>query len=632
MLKDLIPQFAEVVKNNPRLIADNYELKEGIYIRIPLNIHFSEKKINYVIVGKKQDDIIGDNELLKWFKTMDRQSSVLRDDMNKSLDLPARKIHSTHAFTLFWKKDYVFGKDGEADTDTAKKHLIQFLETSIPKADDRIYELYPIKARKKAEREAEERIRDTYFKTNFKELFDYSTSKNRAEQKQQVIYFWKENFEIVFDIIRNLVKQYNVKNYIKVFFDLPIHIYEQENDLYLLPRIFNANSYNELLQNNIIGLPAYDVSMNAKKPFLEMKTRKTDVPTRVTLEEAHVMKDFYQWLQRQGKFREIDLPFHELFGPGSGQTEKSRDVAKGAYYLSLDKNGSIDYYENVPFSPNETWTLNIENILERKEKAGQTFVIKSYEPIYKKKSLREVINKLFFNGYMPRNLLDQEAPKAVENIFTIEMVSIYTITRQALFDYLVKDTKETIRPFVKKYALKLIENQILQTTKGLSFQKQADAYHLYLALLKDIEKEEGAEMSDKIKSVYDTLKSKLQQNEGIVVCESDKEFFFLAGQLGYYLLSQSEVAIQNKNYGLAEPILKARNALTLQNKLSELFDTYKHAIRMNYGVFNQAMAMVQGYETDAKIVGHNRHMLIAGLCANNLFYQKSEINENKGDE
>lgn len=631
MLKDLVPQFSEVLVESPRIVEDNYELKEGIYIKLPFSKNFSKETIEYRVVEKQRELEVHDT-LLKWFHTADRLSSVLNDDMNKCLDLPGKKVHSTNAFTLFWKKDYLFGKGGEAETNEAKQHFLNFYQKNIPKVDERLLELYPIKARKKAEKEAAELERATFFNTHYQSLMTYLSSEERLNKRKQIKQFWEQHFDEVTECIRDLVKEHKVTNYIKIFFDVDLKAYVQEYEIYTLPRIFNVNEFNELLNNEIVGLPAYDVSMNAKKPFFEMKTRKTEVPTRVSVKEALRIKDFYQWLQQKGKFKEITLPFHEPFGPGTGKKGTAKSVAKGAYYLSLDKNGSIQYFENVPFEPDESWSMVIDNVLERKEKVDDVTVIKAYEPLYKKSALRVVINKLFFNGFMPNNLLEPEAPKPKENIFTVEMVSIYMMTKQALFDYIVKDTKATIEPFIKKYSLQLIENQILQTVQGLRFHKVADAFHLYLALLKDFDYEEGTKMENHLKQVYNSLKDKLQEKDEIVFCENDAEFFFLAGQLGYYLLSQSAAEKENKNYGLAEPILKARNVQILQNKLNDLFDTYKHAILTKYVAFNNAMTMVQGYETNAKIVGNNRSMLIAGLCANNLLYQKSEKSEDKGDE
>lgn len=628
MLKDLVPKFARIVEENPTILIDNYELKDGLYIKLSLDKQISVTDKDFLVISKKDKNPMHKSELLRWFKKADSLSSVLQDSMNKAVDIPAKKIHNTNYLSLFAKKDYLLGVESNGSTDEVKNHLFHFLQVNLPKSEGRLLDLYPITAKSKKERLIQEENRSHYFQNHYPELMAYLSSDERTIKQQLVSRFWEENFETVFTKIRELVTEYRVSNYIKLFFDVDESEYEKEYEAYVLPRIYNVNDYNQLVEGEIVGLPAYDVSMNSKKPFFELKTTKAKVPTMTSLEDALTIKNFYQWLQKQGKFKELTLPFHELFGPGTS-SERARNVAKGAYYLSLDKNGSIQYFDNTPFEPKSNWTLNIENVLDIQEKRDTNWVTKSYPTIEGKRGLRQGISKLFFSNFMPNNLLDGEAPKAKEGVFTTEMVSAYVMTRQALFDFLVKDTNETIRPFLKKYSLQLIENQLLKTTEGLKYKKVADAFHMRLALLKKIEDREGIELSDQIKDIYVMLKEKLSMKRDLIVCENDKEFFFLAGQLGYYLLSQTGTA--NRSYGIAEPILKARNPQVLKNKLADLFDTYKHAIRYDYVAFKSAMAMVQGYETNAKIEGANKNMLLAGLLANNLFYQKAETKLNEGD-
>ncbi|MCJ7840941.1 hypothetical protein MUB24_08500 [Lederbergia sp. NSJ-179] len=627
MLKDIVPQISETVQKNPTFLFDNYSLKEGLYIKLPFRKDFSKETVETMLIDKKTDETKLDAQLLHFFKERDILSSVLNDDMNKSLDIPKKSVHNVNVFTLFAKKEYLYGKENDQDLSAVQEHYFKFFNEKILHVDERLLDLYPMRARKKKDKLLEAERREAFFKERFNELISYIQSEKRQQNLEMIQQFWRTQFEQVMEYVRLLVQENNVKNYVKLYFDVDLSLYEKEYDIYVLPRIFNVNTYNELLEDEIVGLPAYDISMNSKKPFYEMKTRKDVVPTRVSLEEALMMTNLRQWLLKKGKFKEIKLSFEQPFGPGTEKKEKKKNIANGAYYLALDKNGSIDDYDNVPFDAKESWVLLVENVLERQEKMGDQYFTKAYEPIEKKSGLRAVINQLFFNNYMPRNLLDREAPKPKENVFTSEMVSIYMMTRQALFDYLVKDTPKTIEPFIKKYSLDLIENQLLQTTKGHRFHKIADAYQVRLALLKEINEVEGIKLADEIKDIYTTLKTKLKTKKDMVACESDTEFFFLAGQMGSYLLSQSVADKENKNYGLAEPIIKSRNAHILKNKLTDLFDTYKHAVWMNHTSFNNGMAMLQGYQTDAKIADHNRSMLIAGLCANNLFYQKNDEEE-----
>lgn len=135
-------------------------------------------------------------------------------------------------------------------------------------------------------------------------------------------------------------------------------------------------------------------------------------------------------------------------------------------------------------------------------------------------------------------------------------------------------------------------------------------------------------MADCISNVSNILKEKVKSKE-LVVCESDQEFYYLAGQLGYYLLSQSHV--KSKTIGMFEPILRAKYAHQLKRLLEDLLITYGHAISMKNTPFKNAFGMVMGFETDGISKGENKNILLAGLLACNMFYEKYEKGVVKGE-
>ncbi|MBS7530263.1 hypothetical protein IC619_007130 [Hazenella sp. IB182353] len=629
MLRDLVPQFTITCAENPDLVNDHHKLAEGLYIRLSLHEPFHEiKDKDYVVIKPKdQGDHAAKSELWRWFRSRDRLSMML--NANKAIDR-GKKIHNVHFMALIAKKDSLMGSD-KVKPVIDQTYVKQFLSGILEKPQAKMMDLFPINARKKAERIAQEEVRERFFQEKFPELFAHLSSEKRRKIHHEVLQFWENNFEQVLEETKKIAQSKHVKNYIKLFFQIEDNkdesLYDLEYQAYLFPNIFNVNDYNAVVDDTLLGLPSTDVNMNAKKPFLELKTMKTKVPTRVSLTEAVAGQEMYQWLQNKGKFKEIRLPTHDPFD-GQIAHESKRRVAEGAYYLSLDKNGSVDYFDHVPFLPKEKQIICMEDILQIGFKQKDKSMLKDYPELNKEKGqIRQEISRLFFGNALPRNLLGSDTPKAIVNVFTSEMVSIFVRSRQALFDYLVKGLDETIVPFLRMYALRLIEIQILQCMQGLSYDKMADAFHLRLALLKEVNPEEGETMVDRMKEVYGTIKAKLTLTDEVCVCERDEEFFFLAGQLGYYLLYQSEK--DDKTYGLAEPILRARNPKMLKQKLGDLFDVYKHKISLEHRRFKTAMAMVQSYQTDAKLDGENKEMLMAGLLANNLFLEKSKENVNK---
>lgn len=628
MLKDLVPEFAEVLTEYPNLHFDNYDLKRGVYFRFSIDRSFQENIASptYVIVRKNEEIEVAKEELAYWFKVRDYYSSLLNDDTNKAVDTPGRKIHSTNFLTLFAKKKIMLGEDEKFPTEKMNGHIQNFFKESLPKSEERLQGLYPITSRKKTERQQEIKMREQFFHKNYPGLLTHLQLPQRKELYEKIKYFWQTNFLDFVIFVTEFAKEHCITDYIKVFFDASEQDYQREYQLYVLPRIFNVNTYNQIVAGEIIGLPACDVSMNAKMPFLELKTMKTKVPTRVTIAEALHIKDLYKWLEKQGKYKNQILAFNALFGP---QKETSRSLARGAYHLRVDGRGSIDYFDNVPFKQNEQWSLDIENVLRIKERQNGVMVFKNYQLIQGPKALHKVISQFFFNGYLSNNFLNSEPPKIKEHVFTSEMQTIYIMTVQALYDYIYKGTKTSIVPFLKKHSLQLIEIQLLNTVQGTAYRKMADAYHLRLALIEKLGLKEELAMADIISDLYGSLKVKLQTEGTITACDSEEEFFFLAGQLSYLLLYNS--AASSKNYGMAEPILKVRNVEQLKKRIQELFKAYSHAIRFGHLAFRNGMAMFLGFEIEERITAKNKSLLIAGLLANNIFLQSKDKNKN-GDK
>ena len=87
------------------------------------------------------------------------------------------------------------------------------------------------------------------------------------------------------------------KDYFKIFFigndvEQSKENIKREGLRYIEPNIFNKNDYNQQAENSIKGLPSNNMSLNAKKPFLENKTRKTTVPYLLELDDAMMQMYF----------------------------------------------------------------------------------------------------------------------------------------------------------------------------------------------------------------------------------------------------------------------------------------------------------------------------------------------------
>lgn len=617
MITDLVKQFQHAVTQSPQIVLDNYSLKEGIYICIDLNRSWEENistfSERYVIVRKGDKENVGNYDLLKWFRIRDYYSSVLNDDMNKALDLPARKIHSNNGIALFMKDNVFFGLDDKLPLESLSGHLMKFYDVDLSKTEERLISLYPIRG-KKAEKERQLQERDMFFQKRHGDLLQYLHSDERKKLYEDAKHFWHNHALDFVLFLKELQQTQPFSNYIKIFFDLDENTYRKEFLLYILPKIYNVNDYNEVTEEGVIGLPAYGISMNSKKPFLELKTMKTKVPLRMPLAEALVMKDMYKWLESQGKFKEFQLHLQEPF-------DFADDKRTGRYHLRLDSNGNIEYYEQVPFTTREEFRLDIRNAMRIEEVKEAKRILKTYEPITSYQQLHGAISRSFFAGKMGGSFLHSDPPKVNPNEFTSQMQNIFIISRQALYDFLYKGTNITIIPFVEQMTQILVEEQLSKCVKGLSLQMAAEAMNLRLALLNYFQVEGGSDMGDRIEATYKILREKIDSSD-LTTCTNDEEFYFMAGQLAYYLFSQSQAS--NKHYGMFEPILQAKNDDQLKNRLYDVFNTYSHAIGMNAKRFRNGLSMVMGYEAEGAIKGMKRDMLLAGILSKNMFYEKKE--------
>ena len=111
--------------------------------------------------------------------------------------------------------------------------------------------------------------------------------------------------------------------------------------------------------------------------------------------------------------------------------------------------------------------------------------------------------------------------------------------------------------------------------------------------------------------------------------ETDEQYYYLAGQVAYYLLSRSKA--DKLMQDVTEPFVKANSTKKLKKEIEFLYDKYKYDIYLNYPKFNHILSQLLLQEPEQEVRG-NKEILIAGLLANNLFYQKNENLNQGGNE
>ncbi|MEF2966297.1 hypothetical protein V3851_10685 [Paenibacillus sp. M1] len=645
MLKDLADSY-QLAKNRPpeQVIQDSHRPKSGLYLRLRLDQSWAEQQRdfegNHLMINSKEneEDIpVSNLSLFQWFQVRDYYSSLIT--MNKAVD-GGKQIHSNNPFALFAKRE-VFLEEKKDSKFSMQDNVVRFLEQTKPvPVRQKWAELITLK---NSNKEARALTPEEFFaETDYAQSFHYLDSNFRKNKLQEIASWYADNLKPLTEFVRSL----NFKNYVKLFFtpEIPTlddsytnqQIYQFEYTLYTIPKIFNSNDYNQMANGEMTGLPGFNVSMNSKKPYLEHKTMRVVAPIRVSLDEAMLLKSTTEWLLSQDKFVTHKFKYETSFSLAKASGPE------GAYHVYVEgKDNEVLSYENIPFSTEVLIQIPVFNYLEVRDHEG---FVKDYSNMHINgaEQLQKQISSRFFRGRMNQDqgrFVYGDEPKPRDKDFTSVMGALFMQSRQAFHDWIYKGTEMTIRPIFDRTTLRLIEEQLLYVEPGglkngrlnlLDLRWLADAFNVRLSMDRYLKRNEGGPtMGDRISAVKASLKDKLALND-INVCGNDDEFYFLAGQIAYFLKSLSET--YNKTGDLLGPFLSVKRSDQLKRRLEDAYALHKHKIRLNHFKFNRAFSSVFGYKPEAEPEGDVREFFIAGLLADNWFYEKSEKASNQANE
>ncbi|ABS51692.1 hypothetical protein [Campylobacter hominis] len=544
MKKDLIERFNET----PNLVLDSYTLKSGIYIKL------GEKYVQKFIVKqeKSKNDLYKENgdkvveEDKKWFKKNDYLSVYL--DSNKSVF--DKKFHNANFLTLFFKIEN-FG------------YIVENLNKN--------FEVF--------------RTFEKFNKKEDKIIIENQKEYINSKERQEKINKAEKLIKNYLDEIKKFADE-KIKNgqYVRIFIDEADEIYEKESQIYTELKIFNANSYNKLINGKIYGLSNSNTGMNSKKPFLKHKSRKSILPSMISQKEALDEKSFFDWL--------------------SYQNRNFIDNFDNAFLLKFNENGRavISDFESIVFKEKSSFKIEIVDFID----AG----LDLYE-INNKNAKAKIDEVLYQKSLSDNNLFSNEI-KINDKI----LKELIYQTRNSVIELLYKNNEADFYQMVNKYSSDFIK-VALRSCKEYGELNAKKAINFILSL-----KDYKGETVD-----LDTIKENLENALKSDITKLDSnEYFFLAGQIAKYLMSKSKAA--NKTYALAEPYLKAKTTNKLKSVLKNEFERYKYEISIYDKRFNKAYLLIQNSD-DIQINNDFESLMLAGMMSQNLIYdnKKGESDE-----
>lgn len=581
MLRECVEVFEhELNKKGERLILDSYIPADGTYLIVD-----REGNIRDPI------EIIGD----KTTKEVDKSSRYFPDicfydynsqliSMNKPMD--AKKIiHSNNYLSFFVKKDSI--ATGKLTDDII----------------DGYYETLkdPIQQKYKKSKEATT-------------IYEHFAAEQGTVDKEAAV----RCKEWIKEHIRSLdMVDMTRKDYLKIFFEADYGDYEREGRRYFLPNLYNSNDYNIEIENSVLGLPDNNMGMNAKKPLLSFKSRKTPAPYLLNGEEAMMQKKFFDYLLNLASARRYNI-----------YVETEQKQIKACPDGDAPEKVECGYYLRIRKGKNEAEILNQDNVSGYYQKLDPLFAfenivaakherhpeyLKYYCGYEKRTEVGQVINEVFFSGWLGRNYYTEAG-----DITTTDGILKQSIllSRDAVFDWMSIGIDRGFARILEQVSLNLIKGTLM---KGYNNRERALCQmNLWWSIEKRFIGERGGNMAEIISGLRESIGEKVLAKTTIPL-ENDREYYYAVGQLAAYLISLNKA--KDKNQSLVNPFFNAKADEEIKRRILQLYKRYNYAISENYKRVKNLLALIEGYVPEEEV---DQHMILLGYASDNLIYTKED--------
>ncbi|MBD7912304.1 type I-B CRISPR-associated protein Cas8b/Csh1 [Clostridium cibarium] len=578
MLKDCLEVFKrELNAKGEKLITDTYVPKDGTYIIVaPTNDAYEIKEIVQIKQDKKAKGIDKSHSYYSYICERDYNSKLV--EMNKPID-GKKVIHSNNYLSFFIKKENL--ASGKL-TDEIIDNYYNVLSNPYLK----------------------------YTKENAKEIY-----KSLEEDVGQVDISLLENIKTwiknnIFKLDEEIISG---KDYLKIFFDYPIEDYKREGKRYLIPNIYNNNDFNIKIDNTIYGLPNDNMGLNAKKPYLENKTRNEKVPYLINNDEVLLQGKFFDYLLNLASIGKVNIYIKdEIKGYNNGEFP---DKDFQGIFLRLKKGKEVeihDYDVITEFKTLLSKKFHFKNILEL-DLSSKNVSVENYGFISTVKDMQDIINIVFFSKYLINNYFTEASDMSFNESY---IKNNLLLSRETLFNWLYKGIDNGVEAVLNKISLNLIKGSV---NNGY-LNKACHQFNLRWSLNNYFKG--GKDMADIVYNIKNSLREKI--NSSITdKFENDEEFYFAVGQSVGFLLSKSRG--KKKPHSLVNPFINAKDNDVIKANLIKLFKKYSFDESVNSKRFNNMYAMILGYEPEDKV---NQDIILAGYLSNNLVYESNKEEKN----
>lgn len=602
MFKECLDVFSEMLKHEDNLILKSYVPADGSYVIVKKD--GTVKNVDIKLDKKTRDLNCTDDTLLSDICFYDYHSKLI--SMNKPMD-SKKVIHSNNYLSFAVKKDSITTKLTEAIIDNYYDTLKNPLEKKYKKSKEasKIYQNFE----------------EEYSAVNIELL-----EKCRSWIKQHI-----------FSIDKLINIDLGKKEYLKIFFEVfevgeednkkNRELFIQEDNRYIFPNIYNSNDYNVEVEGKIQGIPDNNLGMNAKKPFLSIKTRKNPASYLLDGDTALLQKQFFEYLMNfasNGKNNVyIDTVNNKIEAYGDKEEREKFAGIEAGYYLRIQKgkeleiqvqDNLVNYQDKLllNFNYQDFFNMNIENYPEYTKDIG----IHS-----KRTSVGRLINEIFFSKYLLTNYFTDASDISVKDSVLKRTIVMY---RNVIFDWIYKGIDNNFEVAEKRFALDLIKNALINNYT-LRAMTQLNLHWSFKDYFTELKQQGGEKMAEVATEIRESIKERVTSKEEVKMPINDKEYYYAVGQLAAYFISLSKAG--KKSQSMINPVINISDDRVLKERLIQLYKKYNYAID-HYNVrFKNLFAMILAYKPDAKTDRQTKdEMILFGYMDNNSIYAKKEEN------
>lgn len=599
MFKECLDVFLEMLKHEDNLILKGYIPADGSYVIVKNDGTVKNADIKF---DKKTRNLnCTDDTLLNDICFYDYHSKLI--SMNKPIDIK-KVIHSNNYLAFAVKKESITTKLTEAIIDNYYDTLKNPLEKKYKKSKEasKIYQ----------------KFEEDHGVVNITLL-----EKCRSWIKQHI-----------FSIDKLVNVDLEKKEYLKIFFEVfetneednkkNKELFIQEDNRYIYPNIYNNNYYNVEVDGKIQGIPDNNMGMNAKKPFLSIKTRKNPASYLLDGDTALLQKQFFEYLMNfatNGKNNiYVDIINNKIEAYSDKEEREKFSGIEAGYYLRIQKgkeleiqvqDNIVNYQDKLllNFNYQDFFNMNIEKYPEYTKDIG----------IYTKRTdVGRLINNIFFSKYLLTNYFTDANDISVKDSVLKRIIIMY---RNVIFDWIYKGIDNNFEVVEKQFALELIKNTLINDY-NLRAMTQLNLHWSFEDYFANLEKRGGEKMADIATKIRMSVKEKVMSKDKAVIVSNNEEYYYAIGQLMAYFISLSKAS--KKAQSLINPVLNAQNDTVIKTRLLQLYKKYNYNILTKNSRVKNLYAMILGYKPEGKV---NQEMILFGYMDNNVIYTKSEEKE-----